>query len=285
MKRRLGLWCVGVIAAIATVIWAFQTGVTQEANRQADGDGDGYTDAQEEAWATDPLDANYHPDLETGIVGWWRFDEGNGLSVADASGNGHAGTLTGAIKPQWTSDDTGTVLTFSGGNHVSVANTVELTPQGALTVVAWVKLSPTATGQVVSKWRSGSDGSYSLSVARGRPVLELMLAGEYRPLISPVAISYSEWHQLAAVFDGREVRLYLDGARVATTHTGGPVDVIAEPLRIGQLSGNLADVGVYARALTDGDVSLLYEVSTGSSTSRALAFRSRTSLNRILALR
>jgi hypothetical protein len=231
----------------------------------ADSDGDGYTDAQEEAWATDPLDSSYHPDLETGIVGWWRFDEGAGTSVADMSGRGHAGTLTGVVKPQWTRDDTGVELAFNGLNCVSVPDAAELTPDGGLTLVTWIKVSPSATGQLVSKWRSGSNGSYALSVKRGRLVLELMLAGEYQALMSPTGIADNNWHHVAAVFDGREARLYLDGARVATMHTGGLNDVVSEPLRIGQVAGSLADVGVYARALPDGDVALLYEVSAGGS--------------------
>ena len=34
--------------------------------------------------------------LPTGLVGAWGFNEGAGTTVADASGNGNDGTLTGA---------------------------------------------------------------------------------------------------------------------------------------------------------------------------------------------
>jgi len=36
---------------------------------------------------------------EPGLVGWWNFDEGPGPTVADATGNGNTGTLTGGV--QW----------------------------------------------------------------------------------------------------------------------------------------------------------------------------------------
>ncbi len=290
MIRRVAALCfvLGAVGTTAVVLLTRARVVEAQAvvnAAVADFDGDGYTDAQEEAWATDPLDSGYHPDLETGIVGWWRFDEGAGTSVADASGRSHDGALSGVIKPQWTRDDTGVELAFNGVNCVSVPDAAELTPAGGLTLVTWTKVSSSATGQLLSKWRSGGNGSYALSIKRGRPVLELMLAGEYQALISPAGIADSNWHHVAAVFDGREARLYLDGARVATMHTGGPNDVVSEPLRIGQVSGSLADVGLYARALTDGDLALLHEVSTGGATVPALALRSLPARKRVLALR
>lgn len=46
---------------------------------------------------------------ETGLVGYWTFDEGTGDVAADATGNGHDGRLGSAVgadanDPQWTTD-------------------------------------------------------------------------------------------------------------------------------------------------------------------------------------
>ncbi|MFA6112311.1 MAG: LamG-like jellyroll fold domain-containing protein, partial [Candidatus Latescibacterota bacterium] len=41
---------------------------------------------------------------QAGLVGYWRFNEGNGATTADLSGNNHTGTLTnyyGSGTPQW----------------------------------------------------------------------------------------------------------------------------------------------------------------------------------------
>ena len=39
---------------------------------------------------------------ETGLVAYWRFDEGLGTSTADATGHGHAGTFVNGPGPIWT---------------------------------------------------------------------------------------------------------------------------------------------------------------------------------------
>jgi hypothetical protein len=281
-----GLFCLALTAAVVLRVHVGAQTDSATAFSARDSDGDGYSDEQEEAWATDADDAGQHPDLDSGLVGWWRFDEGSGVSVADASGNGRDGELKGAVLPQWSSDASGAALTFDGANFVSVTDSPALTPESGLTLVAWVRLSPNAGGQIVSKWSGiASEGSYSLSLVNGHPALELTLAGVYRPLIGSTAITDSDWHQVVAVFDGRRARLYLDGARIGATDTGGPIDVIKEPLRIGQVSGSVADVGLYARALSDGHVMLLYQVSAGGTATKALALRTQTPMNRLFAVR
>jgi len=39
---------------------------------------------------------NYHNPVKNGLVGWWRFEEGTGLTAHDKSGNGNDGTINGA---------------------------------------------------------------------------------------------------------------------------------------------------------------------------------------------
>lgn len=46
---------------------------------------------------------------ETGLIGYWQFDEGTGDTAADATGNGHAGRLGASVgadtdDPDWTTD-------------------------------------------------------------------------------------------------------------------------------------------------------------------------------------
>lgn len=46
---------------------------------------------------------NYHNSTKSGLVGWWRFDEGTGLTAYDKSGNGNDGTLKPSNDPPaWT---------------------------------------------------------------------------------------------------------------------------------------------------------------------------------------
>lgn len=52
------------------------------------------------ALSQDEIVANYKKQLignESGLIGYWKFDEGTGTTVADASGNGHDGTLVNGL--------------------------------------------------------------------------------------------------------------------------------------------------------------------------------------------
>jgi len=71
-------------------------------------------------------------------VGYWKFDEGYGLT-ANNSGNGGA-TLNGAItSATWTNDGKfGKALSFNGTNSY-VRNTANLIPSGNFTYTAWFK--------------------------------------------------------------------------------------------------------------------------------------------------
>jgi hypothetical protein len=56
-----------------------------------------------------------HADLEgprSGLVGWWKLDEGEGSIVRDSSGNGNNGIAIGS--PTWTTGPAGVALSFNG---------------------------------------------------------------------------------------------------------------------------------------------------------------------------
>ena len=50
------------------------------------------------------LDMYHHVDAQGGLIGYWPFDDGGGLTAADLSGQGHDGELTncqGSGYPTW----------------------------------------------------------------------------------------------------------------------------------------------------------------------------------------
>ena len=68
-----------------------------------------------------------------GPVGEWLFDEGNGTTARDTSGNGNNGTLVG--NPVWTAGNLGKALEFDGvTNYVGIGSTL----LSAKTISFWV---------------------------------------------------------------------------------------------------------------------------------------------------
>ena len=54
---------------------------------------------------------------DSGLVGWWKFDDGAGTVAKDSSGNGYDGTVYDAV---WVEGHLGGALDFSGAEYVDV---------------------------------------------------------------------------------------------------------------------------------------------------------------------
>jgi len=82
-----------------------------------------------------------------GLIGYWKFDEGAGTTVADSSNSGHIGILTGT---SWQSGRDGTYgvgLTRNRTNYVEVSGSTGLTHNlKTFSVCAWARC-PTVSGQ------------------------------------------------------------------------------------------------------------------------------------------
>jgi hypothetical protein len=251
-------WCIIWFFSVfltCNPVWLSADGVT-------DSDGDGFPDVVEKHWGSDPANENHVPDWEAEQVACWRLEAGIGSVVSEATGAVLAeGTFSGAVMPQWQREGDRNYLSFDG-SHAEV-QVPQLPANGSptqLAIMAWIRASPAADGVVVGKWSShGVRGSYTLALVDGHPAMELSLGGIYRPLVSPFVLPDDGWHHVAAVYDGFEMRLYLDGRRVATAHTGGRIDEVNAPLTMGQFRGGMSDVRLYRRSFGDGHMAAIYK--------------------------
>jgi plastocyanin len=76
--------------------------------------------------------------INDGLVGYWSFDQGNGTTAYDSSGNHNDGTIYGAT---WTDGKFGKALSFDGINDsVVIPGSASLQISDAITIAAWVKL-------------------------------------------------------------------------------------------------------------------------------------------------
>jgi Concanavalin A-like lectin/glucanases superfamily len=155
---------------------------------------------------------------DTTVVGDWPFNEGVGTTVADLSGNGNTGTLSGGV--QWVAGHSGTALEFDGQTgQVFVSDALSLEPV-QLTVQAWVKLagSPGDFKYIVAKGADGCQaGSYGLYSGPNGGLMFYVATtgGSYAQ--SPDAGSGvwdGGWHLATGTYDGSTVRLYVDGVQV-----------------------------------------------------------------------
>ena len=82
-----------------------------------------------------------------GLVGAYSFDEGSGTALADDSGNGNVGRITGAT---WARGRYGNALSFDGATDVvRVPASASLDVGSGLTLSAWVRPAASESG-----WRT-----------------------------------------------------------------------------------------------------------------------------------
>lgn len=115
---------------------------------------------------------------------------------------------------------------------VEVASDSFTLGQGAFTLECWFNAESYArrTGLVCKT--EGSD--YGIFVNNGQPGFSVHLDGSYvTAKVSESILSTDRWHHVAGVYDGSEVRLYVDGELVARKAGSGKRDTNTLPLMIG----------------------------------------------------
>ena len=120
----------------------------------------------------------------------------------------------------------------------------------ALGVQAWLRVRGFADGSLV---RLGT--SFELSTtADGRVRLVASLDGFNREVVGG-DLQRDRWHHVAATYDGRALRLWLDGQPAASAATSGIIDIGPGNLEIGAgFVGAIAEVAVAAAATSQDEV-------------------------------
>jgi hypothetical protein len=218
--------------------------------------------------------------LGKGLIGWWTFDEGAGRTVTDLSGSGNNGTLKNVDGAAWAAGKVGDgAFDFDGrDDHVDCGNSPKLKPSSQITISAWVKpddLTNSVFREVYRK-EDGNDRHMLAFQSRGQFLTFGLGVGGYAELrakIDPADFTDGRWHLVTATYDGSAMRVYKDGAQIASLPRRGPVGTGGTaPAFIGSSKGTgeffdglIDDVRIYDRALPAEEVQLLASGEAGSA--------------------
>lgn len=217
-----------------------------------------------------------------GLVGYWAFDDNGGIIARDSSGSGYNGTLVNS--PIWTS---GCRLNYclnfsndpqSNSRYVNLGNILDFAGNAPYTFSAWI--SPTTSAPPTwerifnsEQWTGSIRDGYSLIQNKTSGVIcteRFLNNGGTQTSVtrcSAVAASAGVWNHVAAVYDGKTLKVYLNGIASSSISATFGLAENAGNLNIGRFSpgggyfdGLIDDARIYNRALSDAEIKALYSV-------------------------
>lgn len=203
----------------------------------------------------------------TGLVGWWKLDEGSGTSAADSAGT-NTGTLTGGAA--WIAGKVNGAVSTDGAT--GVVTSPGITVPSSFSVSFWVKTTTTvATPTMVFSWGPAPRCYFYISFfAMGSIACDNRVDSSYS-VSSTFPINDGQWHHVVytANVSLTSQTLYVDGNYQATL-SHSMLSSATYPVTIGSnydatyfFNGSIDDFRIYNRVLTASEVSDLYYATGG----------------------
>jgi hypothetical protein len=148
----------------------------------------------------------------------------------------NGGTVGAFLPPE------STALAFNGSDQVAVPNSPSLNPAAQLTVEAWVNPSSLQNQLqgIAGTWDdlSGNNRTNLLWIQFGKFAFYVSHDGSDFPnAVSTTTVQTNQWYHVAGTFDGSDLRLYINGALEATTHSPGSLHANTSPFNVGLVNG------------------------------------------------
>ncbi len=210
--------------------------------------------------------------LTSGLVGHWTFDGKNMISnVADSSGNGNNGMMSGftSTSSAVTAGKVGQGLRFDGSNDIVTAsqNTITNYP---FTLSIWAKPSSISSQQYAISYALNSSNVvfYAIGLNGDKAyIYSRSSTPEEGSATGAISLKNDKWVHLVGIFNSAtDKRVYVDGVQHALLSTSIPFvsantagfGVLARSSQFGYWNGLLDDARVYNRALTDSEITQIY---------------------------
>lgn len=216
------------------------------------------------------------PTLTTGLIGYWKFDDGSGTNAVDSSGEDNTANL---VRPAtWGVGIVGGCVSLNGTNgYVRVPSQPNLEQiTNAVTIATWIKISPTGDMQTIARKVLDENtnlypyAAYDLVIQDNgtnfTPRMGVTRADSTRGLAYGNTHNYGSWYYLVGTYDGTNVTIYVNGVQEGIAAFSGAIIQTPAPLCIGRygtvaetVNGSIDEFRLYNRALSGSEVLNLYQ--------------------------
>ena len=221
-------------------------------------------------------------------IGWWRFEEGTGTSIADSSGNGHTATLTNG--PTFSTDVPAAAaftntysVDFDGtDDYAAIADANDLSfgngsTDSAFSIMAWVKMDDATNFRIAAKsvstnnreWLFTTDPNDKFSLTFYDPDAANSILSRYDTALTSFE---GQWIHVCGTYDGSGnnsgLSLYLNGSPVATVEvTSGSYVAMSNTVAdvtigrwnvSGYANGKIDEVAIIPSELSAAQITAIY---------------------------
>jgi len=208
-------------------------------------------------------DLTLAPYKDTGLVGYWRMDEGTGTTTKDDAAS-NTGTITGAMWKSGSECASGNCLYFDGvGDYIQITNMIGVEP---ITIIAWINTNITCCnsyGRIVTNGKTTFAVRTSARTYATNNGSTQVLPGYNNQL------PLNQWTQVAYTRNaaGDSCALWVNGVQTGPSSSGGvPSATSTTDIFIGNQQdltrtflGYIDDIRIYNRELSAAEIKALYE--------------------------
>ena len=198
------------------------------------------------------------------LIARWPLDEGSGNVVQDVIG-GNDGKRVGG--PEWVvaKFENGLKFNKKTGQYVEIPGADELEPTDSLTVMAWVNVNSSAGRQEIFCYAD----SYDILINNGVFKTYIHQGGAFPRAPGKTPVETNRWYFLAMTYDGKDLKLYVNGKLDGSAKLPGGIQFLTLPLRFSNnpaapneawgISGILDEVELWDKPMTEEEIMEAYE--------------------------
>ena len=207
--------------------------------------------------------------LRHGLVGYWKFNEGSGLTACDLSGKRNHGTLINGPKWSLGREHIGNALNFDGvDDYVDCGNKPSLNITGAITIEAWMKANSLSDNRFLLSKRYATS-YYIQPLSSGAVECGGKNAITSKATTPTGSVTTGAWYHVVFVYDTTVsiIRIYVNSVlKIEETGNTGGIGSNDEPFEIGRSSdyptipfnGLIDEVRIYNQALSVAEIQKHY---------------------------
>jgi len=198
------------------------------------------------------------------LIARWPLDEGAGNVVQDVIGDNN-GKRVGS--PKWVPAkfENGLLFDKKTGQYVEIPGADELEPNDSLTVMAWVNVNSAAGRQEIFCYAD----SYDILINNGVFKTYIHQGGAFPRAPGKTPVQTNKWYCLAMTYDGKDLKLYVNGKLDGSAKLPGGILFLTLPLRFSNnpaapneawgISGILDEVEIWDRPMTEEEIIQAYK--------------------------